>query len=93
MLIIITNKNINNFKNSNNIVFLEKPCSLKNIKNKNNIILVGDITLNDEGLIEELGYYIDEVFITIKVDCVIALNNNQKLKEVCAFYNVDLIDI
>lgn len=92
MLIIITTKCINNFKN-NNIVFLEKPCSLKTIKNKNNILVIGNININNEGLIEELGYYIDEVFITVKIDLVISLKNNQKLKEVCAFYNIDLIDI
>lgn len=92
MLIIITKEK--SLKNLNdNYIVLEKVCTLKQIKNKNNIILIGNITLHNDGLIEELGYYIDEVFISTKIDLVIALQKNEKLREVCDFYNVKLINI
>lgn len=92
MLIIIT-KESKNITEDKNIIILEKVCSLKNIKNKNNIILVGDISLNDEGLIEELNYYLDEVFISIDIDLVITMKSNKKLEEICTFYGIKLINI
>lgn len=92
MLIIIT-KESKNITEDKNIIILEKVCSLKNVKNKNNIILVGDISLNDEGLIEELNYYLDEVFISIDIDLVITMKSNKKLEEICTFYGIKLINI
>lgn len=92
MLIILGKKSTNN-KKIDNLIFLEKVCSLKNIKNKNNVLVVGDININDEGLVEEYNFYLDEVFITIKIDYVISLKKMNKLSEICSFYNVDLIDI
>ena len=75
MLIIIT-KESKNIIEDKNIIILEKVCSLKNIKNKNNIILIGDISLNDEGLVEELNYYLDEIFISIDIDLVLTMKYN-----------------
>lgn len=92
MLIIIA-KESKNIIEDKNIIILEKVCSLKNVKNKNNIILVGDISLNDEGLIEELNYYLDEVFISIDIDLVITMKSNKKLEEICTFYGIKLINI
>lgn len=92
MLIIITKEKSLKTINDNYIV-LEKVCTLKQVKNKNNIILIGNITLHNDGLIEELGYYIDEIFISTKIDLVFTLQKNEKLQEVCDFYNVKLINI
>lgn len=92
MLIIITKEKSLKTINDNYIV-LKKVCTLKQVKNKNNIILIGNITLHNDGLIEELGYYIDEIFISTKIDLVITLQKNEKLQEVCDFYNVKLINI
>lgn len=92
MLIIITKEKSLKTINDNYIV-LKKVCTLKQVKNKNNIILIGNITLHNDGLIEELGYYIDEIFISTKIDLVITLQKKEKLQEVCDFYNVKLINI
>ncbi|MCI5938964.1 MAG: hypothetical protein SOU07_02300 [Bacilli bacterium] len=92
MLIIIT-KESKNIIEDKNIIILEKVCSLKYVKNKNNIILIGDISLNDEGLVEELNYYLDEIFISIDIDLVLTMKYNKKLEEICAFYGIKLINI
>lgn len=92
MLIIIT-KESKNVIEDKNIIILEKVCSLKYVKNKNNIILVGDISINNEGLIEELNYYLDEIFVSIDIDIVLTMKNNKKLEEICTFYGVKLINI
>lgn len=92
MLIIIT-KESKNIIEDKNIIILEKVCSLKYVKNKNNIILIGDISLNDEGLVEELNYYLDEIFISIDIDLVLTMKYNKKLEEICAFYDIKLINI
>lgn len=93
MLIIITNEKSQVLNNNDKYIVLEKVCLLKQVKNKNNILLIGDINLNDNGLIEELNYYIDEVFISVKLDFVISFKKSEKLKEICDFYNVKLINI
>lgn len=92
MLIIIT-KESKNIIEDKNIIILEKVCSLKYVKNKNNIILIGDISLNDEGLVEELNYYLDEIFISIDIDLVLTMKYNKKLEEICVFYGIKLINI
>ncbi len=93
MLIIITKEKSQIFNNTDKYIILEKVCLLKQIKNKNNVLIIGDINLNNDGLVEELNYYIDEVFISVKIDFVISLKKTRKINEVCDFYNVKLINI
>ena len=61
------------------------------IKNKNNILILYDVTLNEEGLIIEKNYFLDEVFISIPIETVITNNNTPIIKEMCQFYHCNLI--
>ena len=98
MLIIIwsykKNKLFLRAKNHDKILFLDKICHLKKINDRHNITLLidGDL-LNGNKIIEEYNYSIDELFITTNVKNVIAINVNKYLKEICDYYNVNLISI
>ncbi len=97
MLIIICPKIKDNLivegKKNKNIMFLEKICNLKHIKDKNNILLIDCTVLNNTGIITNYNYFLEEVFITININYVICINTNNKIKEICEFYNLDLINI
>lgn len=90
MLIIISPNKKDNFKN---IIFLDKICHLKKIKDKNNILIIDCNILNNNGIISKYNYFLEEVFISINIDKVISINTNNRIKEICNFYNVELIDI
>lgn len=97
MLIIIwSNKNNKTFleaKKYEKILFLNKICDLKQIKEKKNILLIDGTLLNDDGIIKDYNYFLEEVFISINILNVICINNSNKLQEICEFYKVNLINI
>lgn len=97
MLIIISphknNKSFSEAKNDNKILFLDKICHLKKIKDKNNILLINCNLLNDNGIIELYNFCLEEVFISLKINIVISINSNNKIQEICDFYQINLINI
>lgn len=90
MLIIISPNKKNNLKN---IIFLDKICHLKNIKDKNNILIIDCNILDNNGIIKDYNYFLEEVFISININTIISINTNDKIKEICNFYKLELIDI
>lgn len=94
MLIIISPFKKDNLflkgKNNHKLLFLNKICDLKKNKDKNNILLIDCNCLNEQGIINEYNYMLEEVFITININLVIALNSNNLIIDICKFYNVDL---
>ena len=97
MLIIISknrpNDLFNKDKNNKDILFLDKACHLKNIKDKNNILLIDCELLNENGIIKYYHYHVEEVFISIPINKVISYNSNDKIKEICDYYNQKLINL
>ena len=96
LLIIYPSKKINLFlagKNDNKIMILDKVCNLKQNKDKSNTILIDCNSLNDEGIINEYNFPLEEVFITVSINCVICVNKNKKIEEICNFYKCNLISI
>ena len=96
LMIIYPNKKINLFlerEKNNKLLILDKICHLKNVKDKNNDLLIDCKYLKDNGIIKEYNYSIEEVFISINVNNVICINENDKIKEICNFYKINLISI
>lgn len=89
LILISSNKKIN----LKNMIFLDKMCHLKRIKDKNNTLIIDCSLLNDDGIINKYNYFLEEVFITININTVISINTNSKIKEICKYYNLELIEI
>lgn len=90
MLIIISPNKKVNYKN---IIFLDKICNLKKIKDKNNTLIIDCNLLDDNGIIKIYNYFLEEVFISININTIISINTNNKIKEICNYYKLELIDI
>lgn len=90
MLIIISSNKKVNYKN---IIFLDKICHLKKIKDKNNTLIIDCNLLDDNGIIKIYNYFLEEIFISININTIISINSNDKIKEICNFYKLELIDI
>lgn len=96
LMIICPFKKINLFleaRNSKNLIFLDKLCHLKNNKDKYNSIFIDCSMLTEEGIIKDFNYSLDEVFITNNINNVVCINKNNKIKEICKYYKVNLIEI
>ena len=97
MLLIIYPKQINKLFlerfNKEKITFINKICNINKIKNKNNILLIDCDLLNDDGIIEEYNFCLEELFIVLKVEIILAKNINNKIIEIAKYYNCTIIEI
>lgn len=93
LIIIYPSKKNNLFLTGKNILNLDKICHLKSIKDKKNILIINCLYLNHNGLISDYNYFLEEVFISINITHVISTNTNDKLREICSFYKIELIEI
>ena len=94
MTLILTRKNHPKiFNQDKSIVYLESICTLKRIKDKNNIIIIDNLSINDDGTVEELDFFFEEVLISIKVKLIITNTINQKLIDIVKFHQIPLIVI
>ncbi len=94
-MLIIVKKNEKNdlIEKEKDIVYLNSICILKTIKGKHHILVIDDVTLNNDGFIEEKNYFLDEILITIPIDTIISIHKHTKLEEICKFYHINLIVI
>ncbi len=94
MTLILARKNRPKiFNQDKSIVYLESICMLKRIKDKNNIIIIDNLSINDDGTVEELDFFFEEVLISIKVKLIITNTINQKLIDIVKFHQIPLIVI
>lgn len=93
MLIIIKNKNINLRINDKNIMILKDLCNLGKLKNQdNNILLLISLEI-EEGIVVDYNFYIEELFISVPIKAVISNFSNRKVKEICNYYSIPLIEL
>ena len=93
MLIIIQNAKIEEKIENKDIVYLNKICNLKKIKENVELIFLNDITIDNNGIIKDYDFFLEEVLITKPIKIIIANFSNPKLEEICKHYKVELITL
>jgi hypothetical protein len=79
--------------NNENINYLVKVCHLKNIKSESNCIVLIDVNIDDEGVVTDYDFFLEEVIITIPIDTIICNFDNKKVREICDFHKLNLLII
>ena len=97
MLMIIcplnNNKLILERFNKYKYILFDNICLLKKIKDKELEIILDCNYLNNDGTVEEYNFQLDEILISKNVKFIFAINPNEKISEICDFYNIPLIKL
>ena len=92
MVIIIKNKEYNREIIANdNIVYLDSICKLKNINDDNNVLILIDLDIDNNGVIKNYHFFLEEVLITINIGTIISNTRNEKVEEICAFHKINYL--
>jgi hypothetical protein len=90
LVIIIKNKEYNREVIENeNIVYLDNICKLKQINDDNNVLILIDLDIDNNGVIMNHHFFLEEVLITINVGTIISNTRNEKVEEICAFHKIN----
>ena len=92
MVIIIKNKEYNReIITNDNIVYLDSICKLKNINDDNNVLILIDLDIDNNGVIKNYNFFLEEVLITINIGTIISNTRNEKVEEICAFHKINYL--
>ena len=92
MVIIIKNKEYNReIITNDNIVYLDSICKLKNIDDDNNVLILIDLDIDNNGVIKNYNFFLEEVLITINIGTIISNTRNEKVEEICAFHKINYL--
>ena len=75
------------------VINMQATCNISRIKSKNNILIIKDVTINEEGVINEHQFSLDEVLMSGKFKLVISKEKQEKLVEICNYYNIPLLEL
>lgn len=75
------------------IIQMEATCNMSQIPTDDNILVIADVTISQEGVVNELQFSLDEVLMSGKFKLVITKNRIEKLEEICSFYKVPLLEL
>lgn len=93
MVLIINHDRKLNFLNDEKFVVLKDICELKNLQDEEYTVLLLDVDITDDGIIKELSCFFEEIVITLRVLAVITTKANEKLREICNFHKISLLEI
>jgi len=74
---------------NDNILYIEKACEVKDIEDEHNILILLDLDIDNNGVIKNHQFFLEEVVISIKVDTIISNTPNEKVKEICDFHKIN----
>lgn len=92
MILIIQNPDLKKVKNEN-IIYLDSICNLKYVKEEIEVLVLNGIEVDENGIINIYNFFLEEVMITKNIKIIIANKGNEKLKEICDFYKLSLIEM
>ena len=90
MIIVIQNKDLDQIKGEN-IKYLNKICDLKRINEDIESIVLNNITIDENGVIKDFDFFLEEVLITKPIKVIISNVRVPKLIEICNFHHISLI--
>lgn len=93
MVLIINHCRNLNFLNNEKFVVLKDVCELKHLHDEDYTVLLLDVDINEDGIIRELSCFFEEILITLRVLAVITTKANDKLREICSFHKISLLEI
>jgi hypothetical protein len=93
MILIINHDKELNLYNNKHFVVLKDICEIKHLKDEEYTVLLLDVDINDDGIIKELSSFFEEIIITLKVLAIISNKVNEKLREICSFHKISLLEI
>jgi hypothetical protein len=93
MVLIINHKQGVNLYNYQHLVVLKDICEIKTLADTEYTVLLLDTHINEDGVIEELKCFFEEIVISLKVVAVITNKKNPKLQEICEFHQISLVEI
>ncbi|HEY8444909.1 MAG TPA: hypothetical protein VIK94_02130 [Bacilli bacterium] len=93
MLFIIKNRNYNLQIKNEKIVILKNLCNLSKYKEEdNNILLLINVDIRD-GIVTDYKFYLEELFIAIPISLVISNFSHEKVRDICEYHQIPLIEI
>jgi len=92
VLIINNEKDISIFNNKQ-FIQIKDICEIKELNESPYTVLLLDVAINDEGVIEEFNFFFEEIIITLDIIAVITNKENKKLREICDFHKISLLEI
>jgi hypothetical protein len=93
MILIIQNDNASNIYNNKDFFVLKDICKIKELKNPPYTVLLIDIMVDDDGLLEHFNYFFEEIIISLDCIAVITSKPSEKLREICDFHKISLLEI
>lgn len=93
MVLIINHGRNLEFLNAEQFVVLRDICELKKLQDAEYTVLLLDVDITDEGIIKELSAFFEEIVISLRVLAVITTRKSEKLREICSFHQISLLEI
>lgn len=94
MVLIIQDENTNvKFNDPYKFVFLKSACDLKTYRNGSYIIMLINIDVDDEGIVEKYDFHFEELIASLNVIAVITNKDSEKLREICTYYKLSLLQM
>lgn len=79
--------------NSTEYIVFESFCDVKYYENLDYIIILNKVEVGENGYVERLSFFLEELLISLKVKAIITNTINDKLIEICKFHNIFLVSI
>lgn len=90
MIIVIKDSEYNKEMIENdNIIYINSACELKNINDDQNILILINLDIDNNGIIKNYNFFLEEVLITINVDALISNIPSSKVEEICKFHKIN----
>jgi hypothetical protein len=93
MILILNHDRDFNLYNNKQFIRLKDACDIKKLEDGQYTVLMLDTEINNEGIIEELSMFFEELIISVNVVAVITTKASEKLREICNFHNISLLEI
>lgn len=91
MILIIQNPNIKEEPNNDTFYYLNNICNLKKIEAKMEVMILNNLTLDNNGIIKDYDFFLEEVLITKPIKTIVANFYHDKLEEICQYHQITLI--
>lgn len=92
MIIIIQNADNLNLFNNQAFIELKDICQIKTFKEEPYTILLLNTKIADDGMVENFNFFFEEILITLSVVAVMTNTKSDKLREVCNFHQISLLE-
>ncbi|MDD4000984.1 MAG: hypothetical protein PHX62_08870 [Bacilli bacterium] len=92
MVLIVHHDKYLNLFNNEQFVVLNDICELKHFKEAEYTVLLLDVDINDDGILKELNCFFEEIVISLKIIAIITNKTNEKLREICSFHKLSLLE-